>query len=431
MVRNTTIDITNPAMEAVKSHPSDLVVDAPPGAGKTSLLIDLVALNTLVLDRTSLVAAISNDQCDDIARRAAIEFPRLRIDRFVASGDTQPRLAGLPNVTVIDATGDLTAPVVIANVEKFGQVSNLGYVADELFIDEAYQARRADYDRIRALASKAALIGDPGQIRPIYQADIRLYAGDDCGPHVAAPRVLLKNKTAVHLQMRHSRRLPQDTVDVVQPSFYPGMPFTALAAAGQRVITGGLNGATPLDRKLDQALKCGSLSMLALPRKVMPRFDREVIETAVGVVKRLLQRRFQFHDDGRIGTMSEKDIGVVAFHRDQVTAIRQALGQGVYVETANRFQGLERRVIVALHPMSGAEHMTDFNVEAGRMCVALSRHRIACIMVARDGLLDVLDRAVPEDERHLGRPDDPVYEGMRAHRTLMELLEARNTIIRV
>ena len=88
-------------------------------------------------------------------------------------------------------------------------------------------------------------------------------------------------------------------------------------------------------------------------------------------------------------------------------------------------------MIVALHPMSGAMRLTEFRAEAGRACVALSRHRVACIMVGRDGILDLLDRAVPEDECFLGRPDDPVFEGLRAHRTLMERLEQRNAVIRL
>jgi hypothetical protein len=48
-------------------------------------------------------------------------------------------------------------------------------------------------------------------------------------------------------------------------------------------------------------------------------------------------------------------------------------------ETAHRYLGLERRVIVALHPLAGAERVTAFNAQAGLACVALSRHRLACI----------------------------------------------------
>ena len=359
-------DITNVAMEAVNTR-LDIVIDAPPGAMKTTRLIDLAALSVLVLKRRVLVAAVSNDQCDDITRRAAASFPRLRIDRFVAFGETRRTLLGIPNVCIVDTPAQLSSPIVVANVEKFAQVENLGYIADQLFMDEGYQARRADYDRIRALAQNACLIGDPGQISPIHQAGIRLYAHDDCGPHVAAPAVLLKERTALHLQMQQSWRLPQDTVNVVQPSFYPGLFFTAVALPGQRAITGSLRGTTPLDHYLDAALRLGSLSMLALTPKIVPRFDREVINTVIALVNRILVRRVQYCDDQVAGLLSERDVGVVAFHRDEVTAIRQGVPADVYVETANRFQGLERRVVIALHPMSGVERITDSG--GARACV--------------------------------------------------------------
>jgi hypothetical protein len=391
---------------------------------------DLVALNSLILQRTALVAAVSNNQCDDITLLAALRYPRLRIDRFVASRETRPELSQLPNVRVVDSTKDLMSPVVVGTVAKFGEIKSLGYRADQLFVDEAFQARRADYDRIRALAAKACLIGDPGQIRPIYQSDIRLYAADPCGPHVAAPTVLLNNGTALRLQIRHSRRLPQDTVDVVRPSFYPGLTFAALAKPGQRAITGGFSGAMPLDRLLDAALAKGSMSLLALPTKIVPHFDHELLAIAANLVGRLLQRRFQFVDDGETGTLDESDIGVVVSHRDQVAAVRQAVAPGVFVETANRFQGLERKVIVSLHPISGAERVSAFHVEAGRTCVALSRHRIACLVLGRDGVANAIDRAVLEEKRHLGCPDDSLYEGIRAHRALIEQLESRGLIVR-
>ena len=47
-------------------------------------------------------------------------------------------------------------------------------------------------------------------------------------------------------------------------------------------------------------------------------------------------------------------------HREQVTAVRKALGPSLReVQTANRFQGLERKVIVALHPLSGKHRPTE------------------------------------------------------------------------
>jgi hypothetical protein len=69
------------------------------------------------------------------------------------------------------------------------------------------------------------LIGDPGQIRPIVKTPIRHFAADPNGPHVAAPLGLVAANAARSFELPLSRRLPQDTVDVVQPPFYPNFSF--------------------------------------------------------------------------------------------------------------------------------------------------------------------------------------------------------------
>ena len=104
--------------------------------------------------------------------------------------------------------------------------------------------------------------------------------------------------------------------------------------------------------------------------------------------------------------------------------------QDVHVETANRFQGLERKVIIALHPLSGRRRVTEFALEAGRMCVAISRHRVACIIIGRDGVRECLDDLPADEGRFLGQSDDPFFDGWRAHSRLWTALESRNAIIR-
>jgi predicted nucleic acid-binding protein len=48
-------------------------------------------------------------------------------------------------------------------------------------------------------------------------------------------------------------------------------------------------------------------------------------------------------------------------------------------------------VVIVLHPLSGRRDATAFHLEAGRLCVLASRHRHACIMVARAGIPELLE----------------------------------------
>lgn len=430
--------VLNEILNAFAYAPEDIVGSSPPGAGKTTLIEDLTAFAVHRLDKTIMIACPSNDQANDVTARIARSYPGIRIDRFVASGGRARRawrLQGLANtVAIVDDAKKLTARVTIATVAKYAEVKSLGDTRDFAILDEAYQVRAADYLRIRDLARRTVAIGDPGQIDPIAQSSIRHFANDPCGPHVAAPRMMLAENTARGFKLPLSRRLPQDTVDVVQPSFYPALDFKGVALAGERRLDAAARGATATDRLLDRAIAAGSLAMIALPPETRPRVDHEVIGLAADIVDRVIARRFNVFDGDHSGRAIEpEDIGIVVFHRDQVAAIRAALAPrfwGVHVETANRFQGLERKLILSLHPLSGKMRLDGFSTEAGRMCVAASRHRVNCIIVGRDGVGDVLDRFAPDDGMYLGQVDDPYYDGWRAHRALDAGLEERNRIIR-
>ncbi|RQX16801.1 helicase, partial [Micromonospora chalcea] len=119
-------------------------------------------------------------------------------------------------------------------------------------------------------------------------------------------------------------------------------------------------------------------------------------------------------------------IAVGAAHRDQVAAIRSRLGTagaGITVDTANRLQGREYDVTIVLHPLSGRRDATAFHLESGRLCVLASRHRHACVVVARAGIGELLD-AYPSTERvHL---DVPVKfpDGWEANQTVLTHLDA-------
>ncbi|WP_333481891.1 AAA domain-containing protein [Nocardia farcinica] len=79
----------------------------------------------------------------------------------------------------------------------------------------------------------------------------------------------------------------------------------------------------------------------------------------------------------------------------------------VAVNTANRLQGREFEVVIVVHPLSGHRDATAFHLEAGRLCVLTSRHRQACIVVAREGITDLLDSHPSTDPVHLGASQVP------------------------
>jgi len=276
-------------------------------------------------------------------------------------------------------------------------------------------------------ASRHVLIGDPGQIEPVIKAELERWRCDPAGPHVPAPRALLeRHRSLTKLSLPVSRRLVADTVSFIQPAFYPGMPFSALALSRPMVFSAP--GIAPMDTPLDAAAAGASLVMIELPPLMAGEIDPELADEMVWTIRRILTRGAIIDDNGQISPVTPKMIGVGCAHVAQVNAVRERLGPdlaGVFVETANRFQGLERSLMLVQHPLSGRADATRFHLDAGRLCVLLSRHRVACWIFAREGLQRQLMRYAPTGDRVLGISDDPEYEGWRANMRLMQALAER------
>jgi AAA domain-containing protein len=175
--------------------------------------------------------------------------------------------------------------------------------------------------------------------------------------------------------------------------------------------------------------------MVELPAMLAGEVDPDLAEELIRTLNRVLVRGATILDDsGRPVPVTPKMIGVACAQVAQVNAIRERLGPdlaGVFVETANRFQGLERPPMFVQHPLSGRADATNFHLDAGRLCVMLSRHRVGCWIFARKGISRMLRKYAPRGDRSLGISDDPEFRGWRANMQLMQALEQGRRIFRV
>jgi hypothetical protein len=101
------------------------------------------------------------------------------------------------------------------------------------------------------------------------------------------------------------------------------------------------------------------------------------------------------------------------------------------VETSDRFQGLERSVMLVYHPLAGRTDADAFHLDAGRLCVMLSRHRVACVIFARAGIEDLLLRYGPSGDRVLGSDSDAEFEGWRAHLEVQRRLRGLGRMVTI
>lgn len=300
--------------------------------------------------------------------------------------------------------------VVVATAAKWARSKQ--HRVDLMIVDEAWQMSFAQLAPLLPLADRLLLVGDPGQIAPVVQVDTTRWSDDPAGPHRPAPEVLRRRPPArlVEVALPATRRLPADTAAVVSDAFYPELPFGSLA--------------TPRRLECPDWPVTGTLGIAELGGPHVGVFDPELAAAVAALVTKVVAAGAVIDDAGGRRQVTPADVGVVCSYVHQVAQVRAELPAvlrgAVLVETANRWQGLERDVIIGLHPLSGQPEPTAFAMEAGRLCVMCSRHRAACLLVGRPGLAAAAGSGAGAAERTLA--DVGGAAGWQAHSTLLELI---------
>jgi hypothetical protein len=383
-----------------------VVVDSPPGAGKSTLVVR--AAGVLAAGGESLmIVAQTNEQVDDLIARLAAASPELSVGRLSAV-DYVPsaRVTEHPSCRVGAKVGDLGRPVVtIGTAAKWATVTEGTW--PWAIVDEAYQMRSDALLRVAARFSRALFVGDPGQLDPFSTVEVDRWTGLSWDPMQSAVAVLLRhNPTLPVHRLPVSWRLPAAAAPVVAAAFYPFTGFRSGTDPGDRTLSFAAAASTPLDAVLDTAAATG-WGLHELPSRFTVRTDAEAAAACAALAARALSRDAMAVSESGARPLTADRIAIGAAHRDQVAAIRAylpAAAAGVTIDTANRLQGREYDLTVVLHPLSGRQDATAFHLESGRLCVLTSRHRHACVVVARAGIADLLDAHPSTEPVHLNVP---------------------------
>lgn len=425
-------------------------VEAPPGAGKSSLT---VSVSRALIDADAKlrlpVVTQTNEQADDLVLSLRKRHPALVVARLHGStrGPSSAMIAakkaagsGLVLEPNHDSPDVKSAQVVVATARKWefvrsGQQKSGGVRSyDYALIDEAYQMRSDSLLGIAALFQRLMCVGDPGQLDPFTTVDDALWKGLRYSPS----RTAMGTLRAFHpdldeYQLPMSWRLPPSAAGIVSRAFYPFSGFTAGTESSQRELTLGAGDGTADDAVLDLAASQG-WAYVELPEKLTVRTDTEVAARLADLVTRLLGRGADVVDELHVGGRALKvsDVAIVAAHNDQVHAVRYALSQAgidpdsLIVSTANKVQGREYDVVLVWHPLAGRRDATAFHLEAGRMCVMLSRHRQACIVVGRAGADRLLAEFPDADPVYLDEPEK-FPDGWEANSLILDHLAGFRT----
>jgi hypothetical protein len=426
-----------------------VVVDSPPGAGKTTLL-QAIAARALETHRWRvMVVTNTNSQAVGIIDKICAENPGIAPVFFHRAGHLAARELRHRwgrQIGLAQSARDLPygPAIVVATAHKWAAMQLKPHF-DLQLVEEAYQLPDFRFHQVAAFADRFILVGDPGQIPPIIKGDIERWRGEKSGPHLPAPPALLHrfDQRFAVVKLPVSWRLNLDTVAFVQPAFYPEHPFTAGTRPEQRRLIVEPGSGSGIDLAIDAAANGAGMVMIELPEEITGQADPAAAATIAQTIARLLTRNASILDE----TSGEKaqrilpgNIGVVCANVTQVTAVRRLLdpawlrddsanGGKLLVETADRFQGLQRKIMLVHHPLSGRFEANEFHMNVGRLCVMLSRHEVACFIVSRKGIDRVLRDYVPTGQRLYGAEDDPEFSGWKAHRFLVDQLRRTDRVI--
>ena len=383
-----------------------VIVASPPGAGKTFSIEVLAAQQAGLRGEAIAVATTTRAQALALVERLA-NWSGFTTVLFVPKSQ---KVTPPPGVVVARSAKDIPEEnaVVVSTAAKWAHTSGITF--STLIVDEAWQLQYATFAAMTSLSRQFVLVGDPGQIAPVVRVDVSRWQDDPSGPQVPAPVALTAMEIAgtVRVALPATRRLPADTASIVSSTFYADMPFGSLA--GPRRLRGGW--ADELD---------GSLHIAEIGEPFVGKDDPLLSAKAAHMAQGILAAGEIETADG-VRRVEGKDIGIVCSYVRQVPQVQAVLGPelgDVFVETANRWQGLERDVIIVIHPLSGQAEPSNFDMEAGRLCVMTSRHQAMCVLIGRPGLVEAASSSKGAAERHFGDTYDPARIGWAAHSRLL------------
>ena len=425
-----------------------ILLKAAAGAGKSFLLKGLVQ-DAIVQPRCLRVAvtAFQNRQLWPLAESLGEAIGR----EEVVLWSSKKRFDDVPDsvkaaATVVDAAAaiPLEAPVVIATTHMLGGfarqplLSHLGpsfhgdHRFDVLFVDEAWQLPHHLFDKITYTAPIHVGVGDVGQLPPLEIAENPWRGDPGFNPYRAWPTSYEGDDTKTWATELPAVWRPTAEQLGLWRAFYPEWSaLNCVAAPGDRSINVGAGLAEPAG-SVWASVSTGQPTLL----EVDGLADAEAADVdlpLVGFVESLLDDLFSsgfelseavYNNDGtpsgetnvvHPGVQSDKPLVVILATRNQavddatdaVIRLRRKHGLNeldLIASTVDSWQGQTNGITIAIHPLTGASELDEFNSAFGRLAVTCTRATHGMLLVSRPGLDELLQDAPARPGTPFGEP---------------------------
>ncbi|MBF4765006.1 hypothetical protein ISU07_17885 [Nocardioides islandensis] len=423
-----------------------VLLRAAAGAGKSYALVAMVgqALANPNCLRVA-VTAFANKQVIPLAQRLGAVYGKGQVCLFV-SEKWRPKLPdGIDDdLTVVTKSRDIPEDVrvVLGVSHKFrvfgerdrmlarlGAGANGERIFDVLFVDEAWQLPLHLFTGVEGYAPVAVGVGDVGQLPPIDPSENPWRGDPGYNPYRAWPTAYERQESTFSRDLPAVWRPTAEQLPLWRAFYGDWDQLDCVAAPGDRSIE--LPTLAGVASDVWAAVASGRPTLLevaGLPDPEAPDIDQPLLDVLERLLRPLLEGGFatveRTYDDAgdpddELRVESSAPHGdplvVVLATRNQAvddaTAIVERLTEeldlpsGVLLaSTVDSWQGQTNRITVALHPLSGADRLDDFNSAFGRLAVTCTRATHGLLLLARAGLDQLLDDAAARPGTPFGEP---------------------------
>ena len=358
---------------------SYLVVQGPPGAGKTfvssHMIVDLMQRGKKIGITSNSHMAIHNllSKVEALAAEKGVQFRGVK----KASGNRGKShyqgsmISNQTKTAEIDRSADLFAGTVWAFAHE-----HLIDCLDYLFIDEAGQVATANVIAMAHATQNIILVGDQMQLTQPVQGTHTGEAGLSVLDFLLGVHATIPAERGIFLGQ--SYRMRSSICSFVSDAFYDGRLSAHESTAKRNLDLQDVN------------LPNEGIVMIPAHHHGCSQQSIEEGEIIEKYYKQLLGQTFT-DNDASPRPITEKDILVATPYNAQVNYLRSVLPAGATVGTVDMLQGQEAPIVLISMVTSSTEYMPrnmEFLYSRNRLNVAISRAQCLAVVVANPQLLE-------------------------------------------
>lgn len=359
---------------------SHLLVQGPPGAGKTFLSATAI-VSLLESGRRVGVAANShkaiNRLLEEVAKHAQEQGVTFRAVKKCSEDEHECHASMVTNVY----KNDQVTPEykLVAGTAWLFADPRMDQTLDYLFVDEAGQVSLGHLTAMGLAARNLVLVGDQMQLAQPIKGTHPGESGQSVLEFLLKDHATVPPERGVFLEV--TRRMHPDVCRFISEAVYEGRLHSHPSCAARRLVLGA---------DVDPALKAAGVSWVPVVHQECRQKSEEEGGRVLELFNSLRQQRW-IQEEGCERPLSMEDILVVSPYNMQVNLLQGLLPAGARVGTVDKFQGQEAAAVIVSMTASSAEDVPrgmDFLYSRNRINVAVSRAKSLAIIVASPRLLE-------------------------------------------